>query len=139
MNVKMLLTSATSVMPKAARKGDAGMDCYANEFVVIEHGNTKKVPLGFAVELPEGFEMQVRGRSSMSLKGILCHTGTIDSGYRGEVSAIITNLSPETAVIARGERIAQVIITHYAETTFVPVAELTESERGTGGFGSTGK
>jgi dUTP pyrophosphatase len=138
MNVKLLLTSATSVMPKTARKGDAGMDCYANEFVVIEHGHTKKVPLGFSVELPEGFEMQVRGRSSMSLKGILCHTGTIDSGYRGEVSAIITNLGPDTAIISRGDRIAQVIITHYVGTVFMPVASLNESERGTAGFGSTG-
>jgi dUTP pyrophosphatase len=125
-------------MPKTARKGDAGMDCYANEFVVIEHGHTKKVPLGFSVELPEGFEMQVRGRSSMSLKGILCHTGTIDSGYRGEVSAIITNLGPDTAIISRGDRIAQVIITHYVGTVFMPVAFLNESERGTASFGSTG-
>jgi dUTP pyrophosphatase len=74
----------------------------------------------------------------MSLKGILCHTGTIDSGYRGEVSAIITNLGPDTAIISRGDRIAQVIVTHYVGTVFVPVASLNESERGTAGFGSTG-
>jgi len=136
MNIK--LTSDTAKAPTRAHPSDAGLDCYADETVVIESMDTKKVKLGFAIELPEGFELQIRGRSGNSSRGILCHTGTVDSGYRGEVSAIITNLMPITAIIMRGDRIAQGIIARYISVSPAIVDQLSDSDRGTQGFGSTG-
>lgn len=126
-------------LPARKHHDDAGLDCYSAEHTYIYPGETRKVSLGFAVELPNGFEMQIRGRSSVSLKGILCHLGTVDSGYRGEVSCILTNLTKHAYPIARGDRIAQAVVAMYHPHPFEVVDQLDESERGTGGFGSTGK
>lgn len=117
---------------------DAGLDCYSNEDTYVEAGETRKVALGFAIELPNGFEMQIRGRSGVSLKGILCHTGTIDAGYRGEVSCILTNLTRHPFLISKGDRIAQAVISRYIYVALTPAAILNSSERGSNGFGSTG-
>ena len=136
MNIK--LTHKTSVLPKRAHFDDAGMDCYARADAVIEAGATVIVPLGFAVELPAGIELQVRGRSSMAAKGIWCHLGTVDSGYRGEVSAILHNLTAHDYTIKAGERIAQAVLASFRSLPLHEVESLAPSKRGVGGFGSTG-
>ena len=123
--------------PTRAHANDAGLDCHARETAVIGAGYTVKIPLGFAVQLPDGFEMQIRGRSSLALRGLLCHLGTVDSGYRGEVAAIVHNLTGYAITIGAGQRVAQAVIARVILTTPHIVAELDASERGAGGFGST--
>lgn len=124
--------------PTRKHGDDAGLDCYSNEDTYLEAGETRKVALGFAVELPPGSEMQIRGRSGVSLKGILCHLGTVDAGYRGEVSCILTNLTKHAFAISKGDRIAQAVISRYIYVAMTPVISLSASERGSNGFGSTG-
>ena len=135
MNIK--LTHKTSVLPKRAHFDDAGLDCYAREDRVIEAGATVIVPLGFAVELPAGIEMQIRGRSSMAAKSIWCHIGTVDSGYRGEVSAILHNLTHGRYYISAGERVAQAVLASFRSLPLHEVESLAPSKRGTGGFWAT--
>lgn len=125
-------------MPTRAHFDDAGLDCYAREDRVIEAGATVIVPLGFAVELPAGIELQVRGRSSMATKGIWCHLGTVDSGYRGEVSAILHNLTAHDYTIKAGDRVAQAVLASFRSLPLHEVEILAPSKRGTGSFGSTG-
>ena len=136
MNIK--LTHKTSVLPTRAHFDDAGLDCYARIGAVIEAGETVIVPLGFAVELPAGIEMQIRGRSSMAAKGVWCHLGTVDSGYRGEVSAILHNLTHSRYYISEGERVAQAVLASFRSLPLHEVDSLAPSKRGVGGFGSTG-
>ncbi len=126
------------MLPKRAHADDAGLDCYARADAVIEAGETAIVPLGFAVELPAGIEMQIRGRSSMAAKGLWCHIGTVDSGYRGEVSAILHNLTAHTYTIRAGERVAQAVLASFRSLPLHQVEILAPSKRGVGGFGSTG-
>lgn len=123
--------------PSRAHANDAGLDCHARDPAVIGAGYTVKIPLGFAVQLPDGFEMQIRGRSSLSARGLLCHLGTVDSGYRGEVAAIVTNLTHYPIIIDCGQRVAQAVVARIVIAALPLVAELDASERGTGGFGST--
>jgi len=123
--------------PTRAHANDAGLDCCAREPAVIGAGYTVKIPLGFAVQLPDGFEMQIRGRSSLSARGLLCHIGTVDSGYRGEVAAIVTNLTHYPITIESGQRVAQAVVARIMLAALPVVAELDSSERGAGGFGST--
>ena len=123
-------------LPVYATAGAAGMDVLAAEDVVLPPGGRHAVATGFALAIPEGFEVQVRPRSGLALKhGIsLPNTpGTIDSDYRGELKIIMINLGPEDFAIARGDRIAQLVLARWEE-----VAELDDTARGAGGFGSTG-
>ena len=124
--------------PSRKHSDDAGLDCYSNEDTYIEAGETRKVALGFGIELPNGFEMQIPGRSGVSLKGILCHLGTVDAGYRGEVSCILTNLTKHAFAIGKGDRIAQAVISRYIYVALHVEDTLNASERGSNGFGSTG-
>ena len=135
MNVKLF---AGGTLPTRAHHDDAGLDCYSRTCVVIHPNQTIVVPLGFGVELPIGMELQVRGRSSLAAKGIWCHVGTIDGGYRGEISAILHNLTPARYFISRGQRIAQAVISSYRILPLKPVLSLSPSIRGSNGFGSTG-
>jgi len=99
------------------------------------------IPTGIALEIPEGYEGQVRPRSGLALKKgltVLNAPGTIDADYRGEVKVILVNLGEEEVVIERGERIAQLVITPVVRAELIPVEELSSTERGEGGFGSTG-
>ena len=125
-------------LPTRKHIDDAGLDCYSAEAVRLSPGATWRVRLGFAVQLLPGMELQIRGRSSVSAQGILCHLGTVDAGYRGEVSAVLTNLSTATYHINRGDRIAQAVVAMYHPLPFEVVDALDDSDRGTGGFGSTG-
>lgn len=132
-------------LPRYAKTGDSGFDLVAAEDTIIWPGETKVVPTGLTFEIPPGYELQVRPRSGMTrntkLRVVL---GTVDSGYRGEVGVLVDNTEiPKVAnmkahVIERGTRIAQGVIAPVITAHFEEVDELSDSERGSGGFGSTG-
>lgn len=128
-------------LPAYATAGAAGMDVVSAEDVTLPPMGRHAVATGFALAIPEGYEVQVRPRSGLALKhGIsLPNTpGTIDSDYRGELKIIMINLGSEPFAIVRGDRVAQLVVAPVQPANFVEVAELDETERGTGGFGSTG-
>ena len=128
--------------PTYATKGAAGLDVVTAQDLSLEPGARMAVPTGFAIEIPSGYEVQVRPRSGLALKhGVTCLNtpGTIDSDYRGEVKVILANLGGETFTVGRGERIAQLVPAPVLHATFEEVQHLTETERGCGGFGSTGR
>ncbi|MEK4303599.1 dUTP diphosphatase [Oceanobacillus sp. FSL K6-0251] len=156
-----------AVLPKYAQQGDSGFDLVAVEDVVIETGETKLIKTGLAFDIPDGFEIQVRPRSGITLKTKLrVQLGTIDSNYRGEVGVIVDNteekiyvrgigyynsidggfsdthggedILPGTYIIHKGDRIAQGILAPVARTEFEEVDKLSESDRGVNGYGSTG-
>src|ERR1700761_3372704 len=130
-------------LPAYATAHAAGMDlcaAVAND-VVLAPGSRALIPTGLTIALPEGFEAQVRPRSGLALKHgitVLNSPGTIDADYRGEVQVILANLGTESFTITRGMRIAQMVVASYGRVEWDEVSELPESERGTGGFGSTG-
>ena len=128
-------------LPRYATQGAAGMDVLAAEDVVLPPGGRHAVATGLALAIPEGYEIQVRPRSGLALKhGIsLPNTpGTIDSDYRGELKIIMINLGAEPFAIGRGDRIAQLVLAPVVRADWEEVADLDETVRGTGGFGSTG-
>ena len=133
-------------LPSYATAGSAGMDLRAavpeGDALTLEPGQRAMVPTGLAIAVPPGFEAQVRPRSGLAAKhGISCVNtpGTIDSDYRGEVHVILVNLGHEPFIVHRGERIAQMIIAAYARVDWDEVDALDDTERGAGGFGSTGR
>jgi dUTP pyrophosphatase len=129
-------------LPSYASSGAAGLDVVAAESVVLEPGGRHAVATGFAIAIPAGYEVQVRPRSGLALKnGITCLNapGTIDSDYRGEVKIILANLGQEPFHVVRGERIAQLVPAPVLRASFVEEEELGETQRGSGGFGSTGR
>lgn len=128
-------------LPAYASAGAAGMDVVAAEALTLAPGARHAVATGFAIAIPEGFEVQVRPRSGLALKhGITCLNtpGTIDSDYRGEVKVILANLGDHPFPIARGDRIAQLVPAPVQRARFAEVTNLDETARGAGGFGSTG-
>jgi len=126
--------------PAYQTAGASGIDLCARLPMVIHPGATVRMPLGIAVEIPTGYEGQLRPRSSRSLEGVLLHDGTIDSDYRGEISAVLTNVSRIGVVyIVPGDRIAQLVIAPVERVELVRVEQLSETARGTGAFGSTGR
>jgi len=141
--IKRLANGAGIDLPAYATSGAAGMDiCAANDAdIMLEAGQRCAVPTGFAMAIPDGFEAQIRPRSGLALKhgiSIANAPGTIDSDYRGEIAVIIINLGSAPFTIARGMRIAQMVIAPVTRGQFTEVAELDDSDRGVGGFGSTG-
>lgn len=125
-------------MPEYKTEWAAGADCYARKGTTVKPGETKVIPLGIALEIPHGFEVQVRGRSGLASRGILAHVGTIDEDYTGEIGAIIFNSTSKDFVVNKYDRIAQIVLNHVHRMKFEPAEELTATERGTNGFGSTG-
>ena len=128
--------------PAYATDGAAGLDVVSAEDVTLQPGERHAVATGFAIAIPEGFEVQVRPRSGLALKhGITCLNtpGTIDHDYRGEVKIILANLGGEPFEVRRGERIAQLVPAPVLKAAFREVASLGETSRGAGGFGSTGQ
>src|SRR5580700_361 len=120
---------------------DAGMDLHSVESVTLGPGETKLVPTGLAIELPPGYEAQIRPRSGLALKHAITlpnSPATIDPGYRGEIRVILLNLGKEDYAVHRGDRIAQIVIVRY-ESVEWEEGELGDSARGTGGFGSSGR
>jgi dUTP pyrophosphatase len=128
-------------IPKAAKKGDVAFDLYSVIDYEIKPGERYAIPTGIALEIPIGYEGQVRPRSGLALKEgltVLNTPGTIDSGYRGEVKTIIINLGDTPFQITKGMRISQLAIRPVPDVEFVEVDELSDTDRGEGGFGSTG-
>ncbi len=129
-------------LPSYASAGAAGLDVVAAEDVTLAPGQRHAVATGFAIAIPAGYEVQVRPRSGLALKhGITCLNtpGTIDEDYRGEVKIILANLGAEPFEVRRGERIAQLVPAAVVKGRFDEVADLSETDRGGGGFGSTGR
>ena len=146
--VQILANGEGLDLPSYATSGAAGMDLRAAllalpgrpAFLMIAPGEVELVPCGFAVAVPFGHELQVRARSSMGWRQIIVPNapGTIDSDYRGEVAVFLLNLSPLPFKISRGDRIAQAILAPVAHCEWDPVLVLPPTQRGAGGFGSTG-
>ena len=130
-------------LPTYARAGDAGMDLLAAEATELKPGERVALPTGIAIAIPRGYAGFVQPRSGRALKEGLTVAnapGTIDAGYRGEVKVILVNLDPsEPIYIERGEKIAQLVVQRVERASFMEVDELPASERGEGGFGSTGR
>jgi len=139
--VKRLPHGAGLPLPAYATAGAAGMDVVSAEAVTIDPGARHAVATGLALAIPEGYEIQVRPRSGLALKhGITVPNtpGTIDSDYRGELKVILINHGAEPFVIARGDRVAQLVLAPVVQAAWNEVDELDATERGEGGFGSTG-
>lgn len=142
-NLKINRTSKLAKLPTYATDGAAGMDLYAanEEPVTLKPLERKLIPLGFTMELPSGFEAQIRPRSGMAIKhGITLSNcvGTVDEDYRGEVGVGIINLSDKEYTINAGDRIAQMVIAPVVRAKITETDDLAETQRGKGGFGSTG-
>lgn len=141
--VKIVNTSGNP-LPEYATPGSAGMDLRAGLTapLVLKPMERSLVPTGIFIELPEGYEVQVRPRSGLAFRqGITClnSPGTIDSDYRGEIKIVLVNLSAEDQIINPGDRIAQMVLQKVEQISWQPAAVLTETSRNGGGFGSTGK
>ena len=128
-------------LPTYATEGDAGMDIRAAEDVTIYPNETKIIPTGLKMAIPEGYEIQVRSRSGIALKQGLMVTngiGTIDESYKGDIGVILTNTSKEAAIINQGDRIAQLVLMKVEKIDWNLVSDLNESVRGEQGFGHSG-
>ncbi|ODU21716.1 MAG: deoxyuridine 5'-triphosphate nucleotidohydrolase [Sphingomonas sp. SCN 67-18] len=139
--IKRLPHGAGLPLPAYATAHAAGMDVVAAEALTLAPGQRHAVATGFAIAIPQGYEVQVRPRSGLALKhGVTCLNtpGTIDADYRGEVKVILANLGDAPFAIARGDRIAQLVPAAVQQASFTEVAELDDTARGSGGFGSTG-
>ena len=142
-NLKIKKISKLAQLPTYATEGAAGMDLYAanEEPITLAPLERKLVPLGFTMELPAGYEAQIRPRSGMAIKrGITLSNcvGTVDEDYRGEVCVGLVNLSREEYTIQSGDRIAQMVVAPVTKAVIIEADELAETVRGEGGFGSTG-
>ena len=151
MKIKLIKFKDDLIAPIRAHYNDAGIDCYAQENITLDalYGRVSTlyptarltsvptlIPLGFGLEVPDGYMATIRPRSSMNLKGVLSQIGTIDSGYRGEIKAVLINLTDKDIKIKKGEKICQIVIEPVVLADFV---EELVNDRGEGGFGSTGK
>ena len=139
--MKRLPHGAGLPLPSYESAGAAGMDVRAAKDMVIAPGARALVPTGFAIAIPHGFEVQVRPRSGLALKkgiSVPNSPGTIDSDYRGELGVILINHGGEDFFIAHGDRIAQIVAAPVQRAAMIEVEELDETQRGAGGFGSTG-
>jgi dUTP pyrophosphatase len=143
MNIN-ILNKSKHELPHYSTEHSAGMDLRANIDSSFELKPLERaiIPTGLYIELPEGYEAQIRPRSGLAAKHgitVLNSPGTIDADYRGEIKIILVNLSNECFVVNDGERICQMIISNYAKANLVEVSELNQTVRGVGGFGHTGK
>ena len=141
MQLRVKRLAEDAVLPRYAHPHDAGLDLHAAVDAVVDPGQAVAVSTGIAVELPPGTEAQVRPRSGLALKHsvtILNAPGTIDEGYRGEVGVVLINHGDAAFRIQRGMRIAQLVVQRRLSIDVVEVDALTDTERGVGGFGSTG-
>ena len=139
-----VINQSINPMPSYATEGSAGMDLYANneEVIILGPGERSLLPTGIYIELPDGFEAQVRPRSGLAVRNgvtVLNAPGTVDSDYRGEIKVPLINLGQEDFTILRGERIAQMVIARYEKISWQAAEMLSDTHRGEGGFGHTGK
>jgi dUTP pyrophosphatase len=136
------LSNSVSI-PKYETPGSSGMDIAAHitNNIIINPGEKALVPTGFSIAIPKGYEVQIRPRSGLAAKKnitVLNTPGTIDADYRGEIKVILINLGKEKFTIENGERIAQMVVCPVVQTILEEVKELSDTKRGSGGFGSTG-
>lgn len=139
--VKIKRVHADAILPMQANPGDAGMDLYSIEVVEIPAGVAKLIKTGIQIELPKGTEAQIRPRSGLALKHsvtVLNSPGTIDEGYRGEIGVILINHGQEPFIVEKSMRIAQMVIQFVPSIQLVEVDELSQTIRGTSGFGASG-
>ena len=141
--IKIKKLSNEVLTPKYETPGSSGMDiaAYINEDIIINSGDKALIPTGFSLSIPQGYEVQIRPRSGLAIKKgitILNTPGTIDSDYRGEVKVVLINLSKDKFTVQNGERIAQMVVCPIVQVSIEEVKELSETNRGIGGFGSTG-
>ncbi|WP_336634156.1 dUTP diphosphatase [Lysinibacillus fusiformis] len=139
--VKIKRMHADAMLPMQANPGDAGMDLYSIETVEIPAGGTKLIKTGIQIELPKGTEAQIRPRSGLALKHsitVLNSPGTIDEGYRGEIGVILINHGQATFLVEKSMRIAQMVIQFVPTIQLLEVNELSQTVRGTSGFGASG-
>ena len=139
-----IINKSNNQLPDYATPFSAGMDLRANltESITLKPLERSLIPTGLFIELPNGYEAQIRPRSGLAVKhgiSVLNSPGTIDADYRGEIRVILVNLSNEEFVVNHGERICQMVVAEHATVEWEVTNELEESERGAGGFGHTGK
>ena len=139
-----IINKSSNELPAYATEGSAGMDLRANldQAITLQSLERMLIPTGLFIELPDGYEAQIRPRSGLAIKqGITClnSPGTIDSDYRGELKVILINLSNEPQLLSHGDRIAQMIISSVDKANLILVQEINSTHRGEGGFGHTGK
>jgi dUTP pyrophosphatase len=139
LTVKINFLSLDAQHPVRATSQAAGWDCYSTTDGEVWPGQTKLVPLGFAIELPEGWCARIKQRSSMFKLGLITNDSPVDSDYRGQLFALVNNTSRETWRYSKGDRICQLLFERVPDVSWVTVPELGETERGAGGWGSTGK
>jgi len=142
MILKIKKLNNEAIIPKYQTKEAAGFDLHSIEDMVIKPGERKLIGTGLAFEIEFGYEVQIRPRSGLAFKHaitVLNTPGTIDSDYRGEIKVLLINHGSEAFEIKKGERIAQAVIAPVIQAEIVEVEELSDTERGSGGFGSTGK
>ena len=141
--MEIKIKSESGIGPAYETAGSAGMDirAYLKEPVELLPGQRALIPTGIYLEIPEGYEVQIRARSGLAIKrgiGLVNGIGTIDSDYRGEVKIALINWGDEPFVISNGERVAQMVAARYEKVEFTVTYKLSETERGSGGFGHTG-
>ncbi|SHF79541.1 deoxyuridine 5'-triphosphate nucleotidohydrolase [Mariniphaga anaerophila] len=139
-----IVNESNNPLPEYSTEMSAGMDlrAYLEEPVALKPMERKLIPTGLYIELPKGFEAQIRPRSGLAIKKgitVLNSPGTIDADYRGEIRVIVINLSQEEFIIESGERICQMVVASHETVEWKPVEVLSETQRGAGGFGHTGK
>ncbi|MCI8630809.1 MAG: dUTP diphosphatase [Firmicutes bacterium] len=142
--MKIKITSVSGIFPAYETAGASGMDIRAlvEEPVTIASGKRALIPTGISIELPEGFEAQIRARSGLAVKhgiGLVNGIGTIDSDYRGEIKIAVINFGDEDFTVKSGDRIAQMVIARYEKVEWEETDTLCSTERGEGGFGHTGR
>lgn len=136
MKIKIIKFKEEYKKPDRAHYNDAGADVFVLDTYLIEKHNTIKIPLGFGLEIPDGYMGCIYPKSGLSSNGIIANLSPIDSGYRGEIHAIVTNTTDDARYIEKGQKIGQLVITPVILTEFV---EELNNDRGEGAFGSTGK
>jgi dUTP pyrophosphatase len=139
-----VINKSSHALPEYATLLSAGLDLRANleADILLEPGKTALIPTGLFIELPDGYEAQIRPRSGLAFKHgitVLNSPGTVDADYRGEIKVLLINHSQEAFAIANGERIAQMVVAAYQQISWIPSEVLSDTERGAGGYGSTGK
>ncbi len=139
-----IINKSNNALPAYETASSAGMDlrAFVDADVVLKPFERKLIPTGLYIELPDGYEAQIRPRSGLAIKSgitVLNSPGTIDADYRGEIKVILINLSQDDFIIKSGDRICQMVIAKHEKAEFVEVNKISETERGAGGFGHTGK
>ena len=138
--VKVKKLNDLAVIPTYADSGASGFDLYSTQYKSIRAGGSAILSTGIAFEIPEGYEIQIRGRSGLAFnEGVIAHFGTIDASYRGEIKVKLFNLGYRPIGIEIGDRIAQGVLAPVERAMFIQDSNLSETERGVNGFGSTGQ